>query len=106
MTVGRSPQGGLLRQGDGISKDCCCNDCCCPGLDIDTPSKVGARLMWSLTSTCGLSGDLQQDYAEADPCFGTYGTFVSEGKSIGTCDGISPIPIQLYLTCEIGRAHV
>lgn len=99
MTLGRSPQGGLLRHGDGIAKDCCCDVCCCPGLTTDTPYQIGARLLWSVTSTCGLEGDLDQDYSLADPCVGGAGTFTSVSLSLGTCDGSSPIPVRFTLTC-------
>jgi len=103
MTLGRSPLGGLLRKGDGLADDCCCDDCCCPGMTLDKPGVDGARLLWSITSTCGLSGDLHQISQAADPCTGTYGQFQSETKSLGTCDTAAPITVSMKLTCEKER---
>lgn len=99
MTVGRSPLGGLLRRDDGVAEDCCCDECCCPGLDVDTVGHVGTRLLWSVTSSCGLHGDLTQLFADTGRCVSTYGYFVSETKSLGSCDGQTPMPVEFRLTC-------
>lgn len=98
MALTRSPLGGLLNvpQG-GLARECCCDGCCCPG---ENPAL--SELLWSVTSNCGLSGDLGQLSHDQQPCPGLAGVWVSVSESLGTCDGgLSPIPVQFYLTCTL-----
>lgn len=101
MALGRSPLGGLLELGDGLANDCCCSKCCCPGMTLDGPSTTGTHLVWSVTSTCGLTGDLEQDYSTAGDCIdapadATY--FTSVMRTLGLCNGV-PIPARFHLRC-------